>query len=323
MALSISPGPVFVYESLVLARRGQIYVGRALFVFVLLIGLATAWYGTRGRSSPAATNGGSGATLQLLALSGEKFFYAMAAIQLAMVLLAAPTATAGAICHDRARGIFAQLAVTDLSNSEIVLGKLGSRLAPILGVLACALPVAALAALLGGIDFQALFRLFIVSVAIAVLGCTLALAISVRAAKTHDVIVAVLGLWMIWLLSLPIWSGTSTISGVIPPPDWFKKANPVVLVYAPYAWPGHVAGTDVAIFVAAIMLLSTVLVATTIATVRRGVLEPVAPVQGVTILDKLSRARWLARLPGPSLDGNPVLWREWRRNRPSRLARII
>ena len=28
-------------------------------------------------------------------------------------------------------------------------------------------------------------------------------------------------------------------------------------------------------------------------------------------------------LPGPSLDGNPVLWREWRRNRPSGWVRII
>jgi ABC-type Na+ efflux pump permease subunit len=41
------------------------------------------------------------------------------------------------------------------------------------------------------------------------------------------------------------------------------------------------------------------------------------------MLDRMSLARWLAWLPGPSLDGNPVLWREWHRNRPSRLARII
>ena len=33
--------------------------------------------------------------------------------------------------------------------------------------------------------------------------------------------------------------------------------------------------------------------------------------------------RWLAWLPGPSLDGNPVLWREWHRNRPSRMSRFL
>jgi ABC-type transport system involved in multi-copper enzyme maturation permease subunit len=261
--------------------------------------------------------------LHMLALAGQRFFYAMAAIQLAMVLLVAPVATAGAICHDRARGIFAQLAVTDLSDAEIVLGKLGSRLAPILGVLACGLPVTAMAALLGGIDPQALFSLFAVSVVVAVLGCSLALALSVRATKTYDVLVAVLALWILWLLSMPIWMGMSTVSGVVPPPDWFKKANPFVVVYAPYSWPGYVSLTDVAIFLAAGLLLSTALVARTIATVRRSVLEPPGPVPRGAILDKLSLSRWLAWLPGPSLDGNPVLWREWHRSRPSRLSRII
>ena len=33
--------------------------------------------------------------------------------------------------------------------------------------------------------------------------------------------------------------------------------------------------------------------------------------------------RWRERLPGPSLDGNPVLWREWHRSRPSRMAQIL
>jgi hypothetical protein len=239
MALRIGPGPVFVYESLILAWRRQVYAGRAVFVFLMFLGLAAVWWST-GVESFASTGPDTAALFRVLARAGERFFYNLAGLQLALVLLAATAATAGAICHNRARGIFEQLAMTDLSSAEIVLGKLGSRLAPILGVLACALPVPALAALLGGIDPQALFGLFAVSVAIAVLGCSLALAILLRAAKTHEVIIAVMALCILWLLSLPIWSGASTISGVVPPPDWFKKANPVLVVYAPYAWPGYV-----------------------------------------------------------------------------------
>ena len=91
--------------------------------------------------------------------------------------------------------------------------------------------------------------LFAVSVAIAVLGCTVALAISVCVLKTHDVITTVMAVWILWLVTLPAWSALSTIIGVVPPPDWFKKANPVLLVYAPYTWPGYVALTDVAFFV--------------------------------------------------------------------------
>jgi ABC-type transport system involved in multi-copper enzyme maturation permease subunit len=323
MAIRISPGPVFIFESLILARRRQVYVGRAIFVFAVLIGLTTAWYEAAVGWSPPAMVGTGRSTLQILALTGEKFFYALAAIQLAMVLLVSPAATAAAICHDRARGILAQLAATDLSDAEIVLGKLGSRLAPILGVLACGLPVSALAALLGGIDPQALVSLFAVSAAVAALGCALALAISVRAAMTHDVIIAVLALWITWLVSLPIWSGMTTIKGVVAPPEWFKKSNPFVLVYAPYAWPGHVALADVATFVAAVLLISAGLIAMTIVTFRRSVLEPARRVRRVSILDKISMSRWLAWLPGPSLDGNPVLWREWNYSRPSRFVRMI
>ena len=171
--------------------------------------------------------------MQILALAGEKFFYAFAAIQLVMVLLDLAGRDSGCRLSRPTAGIFAQLAATDLSDAEIVLGKLGSRLAPILGVLACGLPVSALAALLGGIDFVALASLFAVSAAIAVFGLLAGLAISVRASKTHDVMITVGVLWILWLVSLPIWSGMSTIRGVVPPPDWFKKANPFVLVYAP------------------------------------------------------------------------------------------
>ena len=38
----ISPGPVFVFESMLAARRWQHYAGRAVFVLAILITLAVA-----------------------------------------------------------------------------------------------------------------------------------------------------------------------------------------------------------------------------------------------------------------------------------------
>ena len=99
MVFRLGPGPVFVYESLILSRRREVYAGRAIFVFIVLIGLAAAWSDAAGVTLP---RGGTAATLHMLALIGRKFFASMAGIQLAMVLLLAPAATAGAICHDRA-----------------------------------------------------------------------------------------------------------------------------------------------------------------------------------------------------------------------------
>ena len=334
MARRVGPGPVFIYESLIFARRWQVYAGRVLFVLAMLAGLWIAWWNNIGTPGPGQPLGSGPGALEALARAGTSFFFALAGIQLSVVLLVAPAATAGALCQDRARGILAQIATTDLSDSEIVLGKLFSRLVPILALLACALPVVSLAALLGGIDGGALVGLFAVSVAIAVLGCALALSISVEVVKTDEVVMAVLAFTTFWLLSLPLWGGLSRAYGLPPPPDWFYAANPFVLVYAPYTWPGHFGLLEVAIFVAAALAISAGLLAMTIARLRRFVL----PVEGGRRTWKLRvralglpslRAalkairRWRERLPGPSLDGNPVLWREWHRSRPSRMARIL
>ena len=334
MAWRVGPGPVFIYESLIFARRRQAYAGRVFFVLALLAGLWITWWTNSQAPGFGQPLGSRADTLEVLARAGALFFYAMAGIQLSMVLLVAPAATAGALCQDRARGVLAQVATTDLSDSEIVLGKLFSRLAPILAILVCALPVVSLAALLGGIDGRALVGLFAVSAAVAVLGCAVALSISVEVVKTDEVVMAVLALTACWLLSLPLWAGLSRTYGLPPPPEWFFATNPFVLVYAPYMWPGHFGLLDVAIFVVAALAISAGLLATTIARLRRFLLPAEVgrrkrkfriPAPGLRLVRAGMAAirRWRERLPGPTLDGNPVLWREWHRARPSRMARII
>ena len=334
MARRVGPGPVFIYESLQCARQRQFYAGRVLFVLAMVAGLLISWWTNVQTPWPGLPPGAQPGTLQALARAGRMFFYALAGIQLSMVLLVAPAATAGAICQDRARGVLAQMATTDLTDSEIVLGKLFSRLAPILALLACALPVVSLAALLGGIDGGALVGLFAVSAAVAVLGCAMALAISVEVVKTDEVVMAVLAFTTFWLLSLPLWGGMARAYSLPPPPEWFYATNPFVLVYAPYTWPGNFGLLAVAIFVAAALAISAGLLALTIARLRRFVLPAevgrrkrkfAVPALKLPWLGAGWAAfrRWRERLPGPSLDGNPVLWREWHRSRPSRMARIL
>ena len=207
--------------------------------------------------------------------------------------------------------------------------------APTLAPLACALPVASLAALLGGIDGSGARR------ALRRVGgrrgarLALAIAISVEVIKTDEVIMAVLAITACWLLSLPLWGGMSRAYGLPPPPRWFHATNPFVLVYAPYASPGRFGLLEFATFVAAALAMSAGLLAVTIARLRRFVLP--ADVCGSRkrtfripaprmpwLREKAALLRqWRERLPGPSLDGNPVLWREWHRARPSRMARII
>ena len=219
------PGPVFIYESLLNARDVQVYATRSLFVLMILIGLVVSWIGsdqavTSRRRPPTSP------TFARLAQLGERFFYTMAGVQLSLVLLAVPAAAAGSICMDRAR-YTGDMLVTDLSDAEIVLGKLGVPAVPILGMIACGMPVAALVGLLEG------------STTWPSRGCSScrsrwpcwaapAITVSVWATRTHEALIAVYVLLGIWLLSLPIWYAYAVRSPLFAPPAWFEKANPFV-----------------------------------------------------------------------------------------------
>ena len=187
-----SLGPVFEYEWLTATRRWQGYALRSVFVLLLLTALIVT------RSS--RTNDLTLSTIRNLAETGRQFYAAVIGTELTLVLLAAPAATAGAICIDKARGTLTHLLVTDLTDAEIVLGKLAARLVPVLGLVACSLPVVSLLTLLGGVDPDAMLGAFAVTVGVALLGCALALVFSLWAGKTHEALLgtyAVLGLWLL------------------------------------------------------------------------------------------------------------------------------
>ena len=130
------PGPVFVHESIAATRRWQFFALRSLFVFGLLAGLAVGglvfFGGVRTQGE---------LTIKQLAALGQYFYYAIATVQITLVLLVAPAATADAVCLDRARGNLTHMFVTDLSSAEIVLGKLAARVVPVFGLVAATVPV--------------------------------------------------------------------------------------------------------------------------------------------------------------------------------------
>ena len=313
-------GPVFAYESMLNARRWQVYAGRSIFVLLILCALAIVWVA---RIRLGFGMNPTWAVFEQMAKLGEWFFYAMAGIQVSLVILAAPAATAGSICIDRARGTLVHMMVTDISDAEIVLGKLGARLAPLSGLIACGVPVAALATLLGGVDFGAIVGLFVVSVSLAVIGCVLSLTISVWATKTHDVLMAVYMIMGLWLLALPIWGGLSASGKLRAPPSWFAMANPYSLVFAPYVKPGTVGLEDYARFAGAVLLISAALVVVVIARLRRVVIGGLGRPEQPAHWRLPELKRYFPSWPSPTLEGHPVLWREWHRNRPSKLGRRL
>src|SRR3954452_4381264 len=225
------PGPVFAYEWLTASRRWQGYALRSLLVLLLLLGLSGVWLGSH--------DGAGELSIQQVAEIGRGVYAVTTLIVLGLVGLVAPAAAAGAICLDKARGNLTLLLTTDLTDAEIVLGKLAVRLVPVLGLLACAAPVQALTTLLGGVDPAMPTGAILVCLACAVSGCTLALTLSVWGRKTHEVLLATYAFGICWLLSAPIWAGLVWMLPWWARPAWLPSFlallpyNPVVLVLAP------------------------------------------------------------------------------------------
>ena len=187
MAKRIDLGPVFWAEWLAVSRGWQWYAARCVLLSVLLGGMTLVWWV---RTANKRTQ-----SVHDQAELGRLFCGAMTATELAMVLLAAPAATAGAICLDRARGTLTHMLVTDLSAVEIVFGKLAARMVPVLALLFCLLPILAIGRLIGGIDASEVGGAMLVTLGVAFSGCAGALALSTWGSKTHEVLLTTYAAW--------------------------------------------------------------------------------------------------------------------------------
>ncbi len=271
--MRLGPGPVFAYEWLTTTRRWQLYALRALFVGLILAGMMFTWQVELSRTGQGQT-----VSLQQLAEYGERFYSTIVSIELTLVLLAAPAATAGAICLDKARGTLDHMLATDLSNAEIVLGKLGARLVPVLGLIVCVVPILSLAGLLGGIDPLALFGSFSIAIACGVLGCSLALILSVWGRKTHEVLMLTYLILILWVLGPLLWIMVLFSITIIPSLHRFLwdsviLSNPYYLAFAPYSQPGTVGLTTYLVFLAVCLGLSGLLVGLSTLRIRKVALK--------------------------------------------------
>jgi ABC-type transport system involved in multi-copper enzyme maturation permease subunit len=312
-------GPVFANEWLTTSRRWQVYASRALFVAVLLLGLTSVWV--------SRVTGQSSSSIQAMADVGRGFFRAIVFTQLSLVLLAAPAATAGAICQDRLSGRLAQLLATDLSDAEIVLGKLAARLIPVLGLVACALPALALCALLGGVDPLALAGAFLITLGLAAFGCSLALAFSIWTSRPYEGLLATYAVFMVWLLAIPAWDMLAFLWRFPSSPDWTIWSHPFYLAFAPYERPGKVGPIDFLAFSAAMLVASAALVGLAIARIRAAIARSEGrssswlPPRGWLGVSQ-SRSK-LDIASARVLEENPPLWYETRRKQNTPWIRAL
>jgi ABC-type transport system involved in multi-copper enzyme maturation permease subunit len=200
-------GPVFWYDLVRVARRQRLALWRAAYGLALLAALFLlyvdslphAWLGGRVKPDDAAAFAG-------------RFFAVFAALQFAAVILITPALTANALAEERGHNTLVFLLTTHLTNREIVLGKLFTRLLQVGLLVLTGLPVLGLLQLMGGVEPRLVLASF---AALALTGLTLgslglACALFTRkpqnaAWRAYQIILlyAALSLLSIWYWGLP------------------------------------------------------------------------------------------------------------------------
>lgn len=139
-------GPVFTRELVTAPRRLRFFLLPFVYVAGLLLLLSTAWALLTGTQDVR--------TVGDMARFGTTIFQILAVLQVTLALLFSALLSASAVAQEKDRRTLILLLLTNLSNSELVLGKL---LSSVLGVALTALsatPFFLLVALLGGVAYE-------------------------------------------------------------------------------------------------------------------------------------------------------------------------
>jgi ABC-type transport system involved in multi-copper enzyme maturation permease subunit len=136
-------GPVLFYDLVRMARRSRYFLVRSLYALFLLLVLAQVGFSVR-ESGPMPAREAAQAALG--------FFFTFMVVQIAVTAFLTPAYVAGAIAEEKERKPLEFLLATDLRNREIVLSKLGARLANLGLIVLTGLPILSLIQIMGGVN---------------------------------------------------------------------------------------------------------------------------------------------------------------------------
>src|SRR5437764_2411230 len=118
------------------------------------------------------------ASLSDLSKQSSEIFYYMSYAQLALVALLAPIFTAGAITQEKDSQTYDILLATPLTNGQIVLGSLLSRLFFVVALLVSGIPIFSITQIFGGVAIKSIALSFALAAATAFITGALAMAIA-------------------------------------------------------------------------------------------------------------------------------------------------
>ncbi len=184
-------GPVFTREIVTTPRRPRLYVARAAYVAGLLVLVCTAWLLLAG--TQVIRNVGD------MARFGAMLFQILSPLQLALALFFSALLAASAVTQEKDKRTLVLLLLTNLSNSELVLGKLLASMLGVLVLLAAALPLFMLTTLLGGVSFAQIARVFGATLAAALVAGSIGSLLALWREKTFQTLALTVLALVFWL----------------------------------------------------------------------------------------------------------------------------
>jgi ABC-type transport system involved in multi-copper enzyme maturation permease subunit len=322
-------GPVFTREATIAPRRIKTYVARSAYVLALVVLMSTAWLVLTG--TQLVDDVGD------LARFGMVLFQILAPLQLALAIFFSALLAASEVANEKDRRTLILLLLTNLSNAELVLGKLLASLLNVLMMLAAALPVFLLVALLGGVSYGQIARAFAVTL-VTVLACgSLGSMLALWREKTFQALAMTVLVLVLWLAlgeivaagalgaSFGGLSCRALAAGISPWEAILEATRPYVLAQ-PALGP---LGTPVNLFVVVAAALTAIINGVAVGMVR--VWNPSREMMAVTVKEEGEQTAAGSGQASRSSNtrrvwDNPIIWREirtWAYGRKILVVRLV
>lgn len=319
-------GPIFVREVLTLPRSPRHYVARSIYTGVLFILLWTAWQAVVGFQQVTLASD--------TARFAAPFLYLLSWVQVGLVLFFAPILCANSITTEKDRRTFLVLLVTDLTNWEIVFGKLASSLLQLFVLVLAAVPVFALTSLLGGASVRQILTVVLITLATAIAAGSLGILMATWRDRTFQTLA-------LTVICLSMYLLLTELSGTFVPPFagirkevWLGLLNPIhaIRLTLDPAPPGAGQGIFVALgYTAGCLLLAALLTFIAVWKLRdwnpnprERTVEPESLVEFSDDLDPETLRRFAKPVRKPRhVWDNPILWREIRTRAYGRRPAVI
>ena len=219
-------GPIFKREAAVAPRRVWFYASPTVFVAALFAFALTSWQLLVG--SQRIENLGD------LAWFGAAVFQVLAPLQLAVAMPFGALLVASAVALEKDRKTLDLLLMTNLTNTELVLGKLLAGMLMVLLVIVATLPLFMIVALLGGVSTTQILQVLSVTLASALAAGSLGSTAALWREKTFQALAMTMLVLVLWLVAWEI-VGTGNLGEMwlgIPTKAWASAMSPWLAIQA-------------------------------------------------------------------------------------------